>query len=717
MDSTWKVSRDHNLRDEWQAAIISLKEAYDELQARDARVAGDEAKSEGGQGEAVEGDSVDDVMLVAQPGLEPEQATEGATEGGETSGLTNQEDEEVDELDPEVKTAQAQEEATPIKPDVPDQGGNDEIVAERSSRPANSLGLDQYGSRDTSDSSPPADAPENEEVDELDEPDEPDEPKSESNVPRGGFSPEQIATALNAADPANDERFLGKEDDVTSTDLQAESNVVSSSAKSTSDHQGDDDDERRGGFADSDDVDPTFDDYKGPGQTKGNLEDEVEMEQDTSGERFLSSSPDSSDTRPQMIKDAGLNHPLNPNAPSATSNVTIDNSNVIHHQVKPGPPENDTRTERYQGNTRDDAIEVDDDVDNRDDDGNQEDDDNHEDDDKENAPPLPERQISACQHTVPQPPAVSTSAPSSSRDGVNPFECLIPSAAHRKYLAQNRAAPVQEPPAPSSPLSSIPASRDEEETTRNPPPSPFVASSSGSTAKAAPPASSPSVPPWLNGRPTGVIPSRKLADIDPPSSSAGTPVKRTTRSNAPDIMLVDSNGQVDDLESRSSPEGDRPSRSRPSHADVIDTPGSARAFHALPLTDDTTQLDVEVSEPTDLDLRSAFDRPGARVNRRNATTYKKNRTVVDGPSTQDHPFFTKTSDRDSSLSNVPSVQKRQSDRPPRNSKTKKPRQDESGQPGNSTRRLPRAQAQQARKPKKGDNGEQVPDNVIEIDSD
>lgn len=702
MNATWKVSRDHNLRDEWQATITSLKEMHDEQQAKGAKDAkGDETKSKDGQGdEAVEGDSVDDVMLVAQPGLEPDQPVQGDAEVGEAPGWTGSENGALAKVAP-ATTEQDQQEAIATDNDVPDQDRNDEIVAEQSPRASNSLGLDQYESRENSDASATAerpDAPNNDEKDDLES-----HSSERQSLPKGPPSPEQIVTAIHASSAADHDRFLGSADEKASIDLEAESSGLSATTETESDHQSNgneasDDNELTGEYDHNDDVDPALGNYQGRGRIDkrppGNLEDE-DMQEDSPGKRFLSSSPDLSDARRRMIHNANLNHPFNPNSESAKP-AQDNNGNDVKEQYPFNPDPPTARPGGYQGNTKDDAIDVDDD-DNED---NQDIGDSPDDDDKENNPPRPDREISEDQHIVAVPPIGPTAGPSTSiGKSLSPFAILIPGAAQRKRKS------LEDRQASSSPLTSMASSRGAEGTDRLPPPPPVDASPSHKPAKIAPPAKKASVPPWKKEELTSDKPSglAKFANVDPPSSGETAPMiqPRGTRSSASDIVLVDQNGDVDNLESRSTHDGaDNRSPRRSSRVSAAASVAieSTRTSPAPLSNNGPMRPDMEDSEFDGPKPRPSFDKSSVRSKGKKNATYGKGRTAVDSHTQTllpygEHQIPTGTSLRNANGSGS-SNHKRRDDPAPESTKTKRQKYQEGGPGYTPPARPGRGQARQ-----------------------
>lgn len=671
-------------------------------QAKDAKDAkGDETKSKDGQGdEAVEGDSVDDVMLVAQPGLEPDQPVTGGAGVGETPGWTGSEDDALAKVAP-ATTEQDQQEAIATDNDVPDQDRNDQIVAEHPPRAPNSLGLDQYGSRENSDASATAKrpvAPNDDEEDEL----ESNTSESQSS-PQGELSSEHITTAIQAVDEADTARFLASEDEKASIDLEAESSELSATTETESDHQSNgneasDDNVLTGEYDHNDDIDPALGNYQGRGRNDerppGNLEDE-DMQENSPGKRFLSSSPDIADATHRLIQNAGLNHPSNPKSESAKpAQDNNGNDDSEQQSLNPDPPT--TRPGGYQGNTKDDAIDVDDD-DNED---NRDIGDSPDDDDKENNPPRPDREISEDQHIVAEPPAGLTPVPSTSeRQTLNPFDLVNPSAAARKRKS------LEDRQASSSPLTSMASSRGAEGTDRPPPPPPVDASPSHKPAKIAPPAKKASVPPWKKEEMTSDKPSglAKFAHVDPSSSGESAPMMeaRGTRSSASDIVLVDQDGNVDNLESRSTHDGAdntsprRSSRVSAAASVAIESPRTSSA----PLSNNgPMRPDIEDSEFDDPKPRPSFDKASVRYKGKKRVIYDKGRTAVDSHTQTllpygEHQVSTGTSLRNRTGSGS-SNHKRRDEPAPESTKTKRQKYQEGG-PGYTPPATPaRGQARQ-----------------------
>jgi len=675
---------------------------YDGQQAKDAKDAkGDEAKSRDVQGdEAVEEDSVDDVMLVAQPGLEPDQPVQGDAEVGETPGWTGSEDDALAKVAP-ATTEEDQQEAIATDNDVPDQDDGDEIVAAHPPRASNSLGLDQYGSRENSDASATAErpaAPNEVEKDELES-----NTSERQSSPQGELSPEHITTAIQAVDEADTAGFLASEDEQASIDLEAESSEMSATTETETDHQSNgneasDDNDLTGEYDHDDDIDPALGNYQGRGRIderlSGNLEDE-DMQEDSPGKRFLSSSPDLSDATHRLIHNANLNHPSNPNSESATS-ARIDNGNDGREQHRPSPDPPNTRPGGYQGNTKDDAIDVDDD-DNED---NHDIGDSQDNNDKENNPPRPDREISEDRHIVAEPPAQPTLLLyTSERQTINPFDLANSSAAARmRKSLENRQAS-------SSPLTSMASSRGAEGTDRLPPPPPVDASPSHKPAKIAPPAKKASVPPWkidemASDKPSGLA---KFANVDPPSSGETAPTIETrgTRSSASDIVLVDQNGNVDNLESRSTHgEADNPSPRRSIRVSTAanGTIESARTSPAPLSNNGPMRPDMEDSEFDDPKPRPSFDKSSVRSKGKKNATYGKGRTAVDSHTQTllpygEHQLSTGTSLRNAAGSGS-SNHKRRTEPAPENTKTKRQKYQEGGPGYTPPARPARGQARQ-----------------------
>jgi hypothetical protein len=506
IDTIWGISRDHNLRDEWQAKINSLKEQYEDQKVENPTEDKTDPKAPEDDNTVAEGDSVEGFLEVLNPGngVEANLPVSENVAVQEDDRMEQSGDQIGAEKSTEILDNTATAEQQKLPPSIAD-------------RPLDSEQVNQIASDGHSTMA------ERTEVyhDELDSDD--DEPPRASPPPSG---------TIGEARPLVEAESEGRVGSPTRVEDDVEVDAISSvlTESTVSDGTG----PESVGEADRyDAVDPQLSGYAlAPIRPTTNLEDEgTQFEHD---ERYADPRFDiNGDSRTisaqasveslRMIKNAGLLHPTNPGpsgksisrqAPgqSAEEAIDVNSDKEDNADTAPNPSHIHTGAE----------VEV-----------------------PVSATPTSARSSTLFRGLTPSGASVRKTAVESRQPGSSPLTSLATSRGEADMVPPSFRADstsskhsAVKPSTPSSPLTSTPSHA------RSPEPvhlSSRIETASGSrSAKTAPPAAFPSQAPWqagqvkgeslaaLGGRKTPVSGLARFADVESNSSAENTPDRPAT---------------------------------------------------------------------------------------------------------------------------------------------------------------------------------------------
>jgi hypothetical protein len=553
IDTIWGISRDHNLRDEWQAKINSLKEQYESQKVEKPADEKSGPKVPEDDNVVTEGDSGEGFLDDVNPG-------NGVVT--DLPVLENPAGLEDDRMDGHGDPIEAEKSTgilgtTATAEDQPQSNINDKDTTvaerERSPRPLDSEQDTHIASEANS-----AMAEQSEEWSDELESDGDEAPKANS-LPTGTIAePRPLVESYNQSRGGSPSSVQdeGQDDPSRVQEEEAEDDAVSSilTESTISDDTGDTQAPESNREVDEyDAVDPELGNYA-PEQSRPTtlLEDEgTDLEPD---ECYATLPTDA---------DAGFGNPISAQA-SVESLRLIKNAGLVH-DTNPGPS-------RIPGKSAEEAIDV-----------------STDEEDNASTAHVPPYIHSATELDVPV-----SATPTTSRNSTL-FKGLTPSSASaRKTAVENRqpgtspltsvatsrgdadmVSPsfradttsskrsVVEASAPSSPLT--PAGTDFGEVEHVPPPSRSENTSSRGKAKKAPPAARASLAPWQNGqvkgdalhalggRQTPISRNNKFADLDSDSSAGTTSVRPVTQVYPSMMEGKGSGARQDDVQSSPMP--------------------------------------------------------------------------------------------------------------------------------------------------------------------
>jgi hypothetical protein len=517
----WGISRDHNLRDEWQAKINSLKEQY-EGQKGDKPTENEPDPKAPREGDMVaEGDSMEGFLDDVNPetGVMTDVPVPENSAISEDDRMEGRGDHVEIENSTEILDNTATDKEAQLQPTYSVIAHRDAMVAEDSSRQLDS-GQDDHTFSDSN--SAMADRTEvyHDELEESDEDEQSTAPSGPSGI---------IAESRPLIESHNQSRVGSPSSVQDEAEEDATSSVVTTDSTTSGDTGTSEHPVPAGEVDEYDAVDPAL---GGPepeqNQPTTHLEDEgTELE------------PDECYATVPIDADAALRNPISSQA-SVQSLRMIKAADLVH-DTNPGPS-------RTPGKSAEEAIDV-------------------STDDEENATTA---HVQSHMHTTTEIDIPVSATPTTSRNSTL-FKGLTPSSASaRKTAVENRqpgTSPLTSlatsrgeadnvPPSfrpdstsssksakklsvPSSPLT--PAGTDFGGAEPVQPPSRSEITSGRGKAKKAPPAARASLAPWQNGqvkgdalhalggRQTPVSRSNKFADLDSDSSTGTTPIRPVTQ--------------------------------------------------------------------------------------------------------------------------------------------------------------------------------------------